>query len=259
MRYGSEGMNKVHLIDCMEFMKDVPDNYYELAIIDPPYRETNQPTKEMRDKINGRMKEFGKKPEKDLFDEIFRISKNQIIWGANNFIEYLYSTNCFIFWYKRNPMKNYSDGELAWTSFESVARCIPIDHYGSHTGDRGDIIHPTQKPVTLYKWLLKNYAKPRICKDCEGIGHVESYTTDCDVHICKTCNGSGLVSPKIFDSHVGSGSIRIACHDMGFDFEGCEIDEDYWNAQEERFNNYIKQGDLFSGKDLQEYTYKDLV
>ena len=210
-------MNKVHLIDCMEFMRDIPDKYYELAIVDPPYRDKNQPTKEMRNKIGGKMKNFGGKPTQEYFNELFRISKNQIIWGANNFIECLYSTNCFLFWYKRNPMKNYSDGEMAWTSFDSVARCIPIDHFGAHTGDRGYIIHPTQKPVALYKWLLKNYAKP---------------------------------NDKIFDSHVGSGSIRIACHDMGFDFTGCELDPDYWKAQEARYQNHAMQGDLFTPEQI---------
>ena len=212
-------MNIVHLCDCMEFMKGVPDKYYELAIIDPPYRDTNQPTKEMRDKVNGSMKNFGKKPDEAFFKQLFRISQNQIIWGANNFIEYLYSTNAFIFWYKRNPMANYSDGELAWTSFNSVARCLPLDHFGAHTGDHGNIIHPTQKPVALYKWLLKNYAKP---------------------------------GDKIFDSHVGSGSIRIACHDMGFDFEGCEIDKDYWEAQEERYRQHSQQLELFDPQTYQE-------
>jgi site-specific DNA-methyltransferase (adenine-specific) len=216
-------MNKVHLIDCMEFMKGIPDKYYELAIVDPPYRNKNQPTKEMREKLNGCMKQFGEKPTKAFFDELFRISQNQIIWGANNFIEYLYSTNAFIFWYKRNPMANYSDGELAWTSFNSIAKCLPLDHFGAHNSDFGNIIHPTQKPVALYKWLLKNYAKP---------------------------------GDKIFDSHVGSGSIRIACHDMGFDFEGCEIDKDYWEAQEKRYQQYIKQGDLFSSEDTQKAIYQ---
>jgi site-specific DNA-methyltransferase (adenine-specific) len=210
-------MNTVHLIDCMEFMKGCKDNQYDLAIVDPPYRNVNQPTKEMRQKNKGKMKDFGMKPSPEYFHELFRISKNQIIWGGNNFIEDLTSANCFLFWYKRNPMPNYSDGEMAWTSFNSVARCIPIDHFGSHTGDNGNIIHPTQKPVALYRWLLQNYAKP---------------------------------GNTIFDSHVGSGSIRIACHDMGFDFEGCEIDPDYHTAQEARFQNHIKQADLFTPTEI---------
>jgi site-specific DNA-methyltransferase (adenine-specific) len=110
--------------------------------------------------------------------------------------------------------------ELAWNSIQSPAKMFRY----SVLKENGKI-HPTQKPVALYKWLLKNYAKP---------------------------------NDKIFDSHVGSGSIRIACHDMGFDFEGCEIDKDYWEAQEERFINHTNQIDLFSGQELQESLYKEV-
>jgi len=197
--------------DCMELMARYPDKYFDLAIVDPPYRDENQPTKEMRDKIGGKMIDFGKKPTKEYFNELFRISKHQIIWGANNFIENLYSTNCFLFWYKRNPMENYSDGELAWTSFNKVARCIPIDHYGSNTRDKIKT-HPTQKPVALYKWLLDKYAKQ---------------------------------GDKILDTHLGSGSSRIAAYSMGFDFVGCELDKEYFEAQEKRFNNFKSQLTLF--------------
>ena len=112
-------INMIHG-DCMEIMKQYPDKYFQLACVDPPYRDENQPTKEMRNKINGKMKEFGKKPDQKYFNELFRISKNQIIWGMNNFIEYLKSTNCMLFWYKNNPMENYSDGEFAWTDRKSV-------------------------------------------------------------------------------------------------------------------------------------------
>ena len=204
-------MNEAYNIDCMEYMKTLPDKAFELAIVDPPYRETNQPTKEMRNKINGKMKEFGKPPNKEYFQELIRISKNQIVWGANNFIPLLEATNCMLFWYKRNPMENYSDGEFAWTSFSSVSRCIPIDHFGAHTADR-DKIHPTQKPVKLYEWLLTHYAKQ---------------------------------GDKILDTHLGSGSSRIAAYNLGFDFVGCEIDTDYFNAQEERFQKHTSQVRLF--------------
>lgn len=197
--------------DCLDFMRDKPDKFYDLAIVDPEYRDKNQPTKEMRNKIGGKMKWSGK-PKSDFFIELFRISKNQIIWGANNFIEDLYSTNCFLFWYKNNPMDNYSDGELAWTSFNSVAKCINIPHFGAHTADKHKI-HPTQKPVKLYKWLLQNYAKP---------------------------------GDKIFDSHGGSMSIAIACHDLGFDLDICELDKDYFDAGKKRYETHIKQGSLFT-------------
>jgi len=108
-------------------------------------------------------------------------------------------------------MKNYSDGELAWTSFDSVAKCIPLRHYGAHTSDL-DKIHPTQKPVALYKWLLKNYAK-------EG--------------------------DKILDTHLGSGSIAIACHDLGFDLLGCELDTEYFEAMTKRFETHKLQQKIF--------------
>lgn len=203
--------SEVFNMDCMEGMAQYPDNYFDLAIVDPPYRDKNQPTKEMRNKINGKMKNFGLKPKEQFFTELWRISKNQIVWGANNFFDILPNTNCFLFWYKRNPMPNYSDGELAWTSFNKVAKCIPIDHFGSHTADN-DKIHPTQKPVKLYEWLLMNYAK-------EG--------------------------DKILDTHLGSGSSRIACHNLGFDFVGYELDKDYFEAMEKRYQNHIAQQRLF--------------
>ena len=204
-------MINIHNQDCMEAMKDMLDNQFDLAVVDPPYRDINQPTKEMRDKLGGNMKKFGLKPTKEFFVELFRISKNQIIWGANNFIEHLCSTNCFLFWYKRNPMPNYSDGELAWTSFNSVAKCIPIDHFGNHTKDKFKF-HPTQKPVMLYEWLLMNYAK-------EG--------------------------DKILDTHLGSGSIAIACHNLGYDLTGYEIDKEYFEAAQKRINIHKQQKRLF--------------
>ena len=204
-------MTEAYNIDCMEAMKQMPDKAFELAIVDPPYREVNQPTKEMRNKVNGKMQNFGKPPKEEFFKELFRISNNQIIWGANNFLPLLPSTNCMLFWYKRNPMENYSDGEFAWTSFSSVSRCIPIDHFGAHTADQ-DKIHPTQKPVALYEWLLTHYAKP---------------------------------GDRILDTHLGSGSSRIASYNLGFDFVGCEIDKDYFDAQEKRFAAHAAQTSLF--------------
>ena len=204
-------MIKITNEDNMELMSRYEDNHFDLAIVDPPYRDINQPTKEMRNKQNGKMRTFGGKPNNTFFTELKRVSKNQIIWGSNNFIEYLYSTNCFLFWYKRNPMKNYSDGELAWTSFNSVARCIPIDHFGSNTSDKIKT-HPTQKPVKLYEWLLMNYAK-------EG--------------------------DKILDTHLGSGSIAIACHNLGFDLTACELDKDYYESAIKRLKEHQSQLTMF--------------
>lgn len=213
-------MNKVHLCDCMEFMKGVPDKYYELAIVDPPY---GIGASEMR-MGKGKNQKWDKSkswdshtPSKEYFNELMRISNNQIIWGGNYFN--LPLTGGWIFWDKlRGKDVSFADGELAWTNFLNVIKKAPI-RYDGFIGMDLSRIHPTQKPVALYKWLLKNYAKP---------------------------------GDKIFDSHVGSGSIRIACHDMGFDFEGCEIDPDYWKAQEGRYRQHSQQLELFDPKTYQE-------
>ena len=198
--------------DCMVGMARYPDKYFDLAVVDPPYRDKNQPTKGMRAKINGKMKNFGGKPSVDFFVELFRISANQIVWGANNFTSLLPESNGWIFWYKRNPMPNYSDGELAWTSFDVVTRCLPLDHFGAHTSDK-DKIHPTQKPVALYDWIYKNYLP----------------------------NGG-----KVIDTHLGSGSNRIAANKAGnIDFTGFELDKDYYEAQEKRWKAFISQTRLF--------------
>jgi site-specific DNA-methyltransferase (adenine-specific) len=209
--------NTVHLCDCMEFMKGIPDKYYELAIVDPPYGIgiSSNPVRQAHNK-----KDWDSAiPKKEYFMELLRISQNQIIWGGNYFLDYLMATQNITVWDKKQPQDfSLAMCEFAWNSIQSPAK---IFRY-SVLKENGKI-HPTQKPVALYKWLLKNYAKP---------------------------------GDKIFDSHVGSGSIRIACYDMGFDFEGCEIDKDYWDAQEDRFNTHIKQGDLFSIDELQDLTYK---
>jgi len=225
-------MNKVHLIDNMEFMKTVPDKYYELAIVDPPYGigESGK-TNKTRGKL-AISKDYGNKdwdtepPTQVYFNELIRISKNQIIWGANHFIDLIpYRSSCWIVWDKDNGLTDFADSELAYTSFNTAVRNFRFKWQGMLQGNmknKESRIHPTQKPVALYKWLLKNYAKP---------------------------------NDKIFDSHVGSGSIRIACHDMGFDFEGCEIDKDYWKDQENRFKEHTAQGSLFDTKDIQGLIY----
>jgi site-specific DNA-methyltransferase (adenine-specific) len=219
--------NKVILGDNMEYMKTIADNYFELAIVDPPYgigAENHAGSKK-----NGwnqwDKKEWDKNtPNKEYFEELKRISKNQIVWGGNYMTEYLNPSMCWIVWDKKQRDFSLADGEMAWTSFKKAMRIFDYARGSALANDNknGGKIHPTQKPVALYKWLLKNYAKP---------------------------------GDKIFDSHVGSGSIRIACHDMGFDFTGCEIDKDYYKDQETRFKNHTKQGDLFGGKELQGNIY----
>ena len=213
-------MNKVHLIDCMEFMKGIPDKYYELAIVDPPYGiGAENGTGDYSKAVVKIGKKWDFAPPQAYFNELFRVSKRQVIWGGNYFT--LPISRGWICWYKTDEIKgrDFSEFELAWHSENVPARHMALKPF-IRGGER---IHPTQKPVALYKWLLKNYAKP---------------------------------NDKIFDSHVGSGSIRIACHDMGFDFEGCEIDKDYWEAQEERYNQHAQQQDLFSGYDMQKEIYQ---
>ena len=216
-------MNKVHLCDCMEFMKGVPDKHYELAIVDPPYG-IGQDWKK-RNKGRGFLETSYKNdkiPNKEYFKELERISIDRVIWGYNYYTEFLGSTNYLIIWDKVsscNQVFRYSKAEIAYTTKRIPCNLVSIPWDGYRMGEETGVskIHPHQKPVALYKWLLKNYAKP---------------------------------NDKIFDSHVGSGSIRIACHDMGFSFEGCEIDKDYWEDQEERYQQHAMQADLFTPESL---------
>ena len=217
--------NVVHLCDCMKFMKDLPDNHYDLAIVDPPYGIGMVWSKSRSDRFYNHRGSYtnNEKPDQSYFNELFRISMNQVIFGYNYFSTCLPETNSIIVWdKKRDVEKTYmSECELAWHSFSSPARIVEFEWNGFNKGSERGVkkIHPFQKPVDLYKWVLKKYAKP---------------------------------GDSIFDSHVGSGSIRIACHDMGFDFEGCEINEDYWKSQEERFKEHAKQENLFSPAEFQE-------
>lgn len=215
----------------MEFMKNKPDNFYDLAIVDPGYGNGEGKSKnESRGKL-AKAKKYktynDEKPGSNYFKELFRISQNQIIWGGNYFIDNLHDTSCMIVWDKDNGDSDFADCEIAWTSFNSAVRKIKIRWSGmlQHNMKNKEIrIHRHQKPVVLYKWSLKNYAQP---------------------------------GWEIFDSHVGSGSIRIACDDMGFGFEGCEKDQDYWQSQEERYRNHIAGGEIFDKQEMQELIYQE--
>lgn len=199
--------------DCMEMMSRYPDKFFELAIVDPPYGIGRDGSVRTTSRHGGR-KAHGfkgwdsKTPEQKYFDELFRVSQNQIIWGANYMTEFLPASMGWIFWDKGQRICN-SDGELAFTSFD---RALRVAEYNRVELLKEGTIHPTQKPVVLYKWLLSNYAK-------EG--------------------------DKILDTHLGSGSSRIAAYIMGFDFYGCELDSDYFNAMEKRFKEQTAQGSLF--------------
>ena len=218
-------------IDCMEFLKGVPDRYYDLAIVDPPYGIGQDGSKNHTRGKGGYSKKQvaaakdykpfagnDKKPmPKSFFAELKRVSKNQIIWGANHFIQNITAANssCWAVWNKKNGANGFADCELAYTSFKSAVRMFEFKWHGLFQEDMKNKelrIHPTQKPVALYKWLLNKYAKQ---------------------------------GDKILDTHLGSGSIAIACHDLGFDLDGCELDPDYYAAMLKRFNQHTAQIKMF--------------
>jgi site-specific DNA-methyltransferase (adenine-specific) len=201
--------------DNMQLMSRYPDNYFDLAIVDPPYGVEQMTGKEFshgRGKLKNRQLNKGAdkinvwdiRPDKEYFDELFRVSKNQIIWGGNYFE--LPPYRCPIAWDKCQPWENFSQIELAWTSFNKPASIVKIDN---RTGGK---IHPTQKPISLYKWLLDKYAN------------------------------SG---DKILDTHLGSGSIALACHDYGFELVACELDPEYYALAIDRINTHTSQQKLF--------------
>ena len=206
-------MIKIYNEDCLPAMKKMQDNQFDLAIVDPPYGKKPHSNFGVKETVKFSKEDvkWDIKPISKYFDELFRISKNQIIWGMNYFIENLKSTDCIIIWDKENGNNPFADFELAWASFSSGAKIYRKFWLGSHIHRFEDIIHPTQKPVSLYEWLLKNYAK-------EG--------------------------DTILDTHLGSGSIAIACHNYGFDLVGYEIDKDYYEGAVKRLEDRQNQQDL---------------
>jgi site-specific DNA-methyltransferase (adenine-specific) len=202
--------SEVFNMDCMEGMAKYPDKYFELAIVDPPYGIGMD---KMR-VFNDGKKWDNERPSKEYFIELKRISKNQIVWGGNYFEE-LWPCKGFIIWDKHQPEGlSFAMIELATCTIDKPAKMYftkPAGERGFYTVD-GKRIHPTQKPIKLYKWLLANYTKP---------------------------------GDKILDTHLGSGSSRIAAYEMGFDFTAFELDKDYFDAQEKRFNDFKAQLKLF--------------
>ena len=196
-------MINIYNQDCLEAMKSMKDNQFDLAIVDPPYGiDINS---------SGRLGHYGGKgkswdskiPSQEYFKELERVSKNQIIWGGNYF--YLKPTRCFLIWDKQQPQNvSFASCELAWTSFDQSAKTF----YMRPQNADNIRIHPTQKPVKLYEWLLMNYAK-------EG--------------------------DKILDTHLGSGSIAIACHNLGYDLEGYELDKEYYDNALKRIKEHQSQ------------------
>ena len=199
------------LDDCMNVMKDYDDNHFDLAIVDPPYGiDAGKMT------MGSGKHNFTKDiscdsdiPDKKYFVELFRVSKNQVIWGGNYFTKYLKPSRHWLLWDKLNPNLSFAEGEMAWVNNGKNLRIFK--HYSARV-EYGGKIHPTQKPVELYKWILHNYSNK---------------------------------GEKILDTHLGSGSIAVACYYAGVDLVGVEIDEEYYNKAKKRVDNLTKQGTLF--------------
>jgi len=219
-------MAQIELIhgDCMDYMKDCPDNSFDLAIVDPPYgiKEDashnnlgDRPTAKWMNPNSQKYKMFddSKRPDNEYFTELFRVAKHQIIWGGNNFTNELPPSTGWIVWDKKADIKEaLSMCELAYSSFKKKCNKFEYLWAGFKKAEQIKRIHPTQKPVKLYDWLLRNYAEP---------------------------------GQRILDTHLGSGSSAIAAHYFGVDFVGIEIDEDYYKAATKRFNNETAQEALF--------------
>lgn len=205
----NQNINAIYCMDCMEGMKQFPDNYFELAIVDPPYGiGAENGTGDYSKAVCSKGKKWDIAPSSAYFAELFRVSKKQIIWGGNYFT--LPIKRGWVCWYKTDEIKgrDFSEFELAWTSQNVPARQITIKPF-IRGGQR---IHPTQKPVALYKWLLTKYANK---------------------------------GDKILDTHMGSGSSIIACYELGFEYCGFEIDQEYYAAASKRIEAAKAQGVLF--------------
>ncbi len=220
-------------IDCMEYLKGLPDKAFDLAIVDPPYGIFNN------EKTTGFQQEYktqyganswDKKPEKKYFKELFRVSKNQIIWGFQYMSEFLPSSSAMIIWDKKTGQNYFADGEAAFCSIPGTLRIFQHQWCGAFKdSERGQkAFHPTQKPVALYKWLLAKYAKP---------------------------------GDKILDTHLGSGSIAIACHDLGFDLTACELDPDYFTQAMARIKAHQARKDsgLLTPEDTKDFEIARLL
>ena len=208
-------------IDCMEYMATLPDKAFDLCICDPPYGINMMDSdNKSRGKL-AKAKDYKKIPDSDspeieYFQKLQRVSANQVIFGAHHFIsKNPIDSSCWLVWDKDNGNTDFADCELAWTNFGTAVRRFKYRWNGMIQQDmknKEHRIHPTQKPVALYDWILRNYAKP---------------------------------GQRILDTHLGSGSSAIAAHYFGCDFVGCEIDTDYFNAAKERFDRETRQVAMF--------------
>jgi len=215
-------ISEVYNMDCIEGMKRYPDNHFDLAIVDPPYgidinNQSQGKGGGVARKINYTKKDWDKNaPDHEYFAELLRVSKNQIVWGANHFISRMpFDSSCWVVWDKDNGDTDFADCELAWTSFKTAVRRFKWTWAGmrqQNMKDKENRIHPTQKPVALYDWIFHNYAKQ---------------------------------GDLILDTHLGSQSSRIAANKAGLDFVGFEIDKEYFEQGNERYNNFISQLRMF--------------
>jgi len=202
--------------DNMALMARYPDGYFDLAIVDPPYGigvNMNAGRKKDTKSKKRNVKQWDNEtPNQNYFNELFRVSKNQIVWGANYMTQFLPNSMGWIFWDKCVAEGcSFSDGELAWTSHQQSLKKAVIP-YSGFIGMEGEKFHPTTKPIKLYKWLLEKYAKQ---------------------------------GDKILDTHLGSGSIAIACHDYDFELTACELDKEYYDNAIKRIKNHMAQQKLF--------------
>ena len=222
--------------DCMEVMKHIKEKEVELSCVDPPYGIGESGKKRENTKSDKWKSPYQKEhnpkewdnfpPQQSYFDELVRVSDNQIIWGANYFVDKIKKPSMgWVFWDKKNGGSDFSDGELAYTSFDKGLRKFEYLWNGFQKQKPEERFHPTQKPVALYKWLLSRYAKP---------------------------------GDRILDTHGGSGSICIACHDLGYDLTWMELDADYYKAAVARYQNHAAQATLFEPAELTKETQGDL-
>ena len=208
--------------DNMKLMARYEDNHFDLAIVDPPYGiDANIKRGDTGKNKHIKQKDYhvgdwdSEIPSAEYFEELKRVSKNQIIWGGNYFVDYLNNTSCMIVWDKVNGTNYYADCELAWTSFKTSVRKFEWRWHGflqQNMANKQDRIHPTEKPIALYEWILINYAE-------EG--------------------------SKILDTHLGSGSIALACHNLNYDLTACELDKEYFDAAMKRLKQHQQQLTMF--------------
>lgn len=215
------GKATLYNMDCMDLLKATPDKFYELAIVDVPYGRGEDKTTRTCRATTKTIAHISKNwdsssPDRDYFNELIRVSKNQIVWGANHFISKIaIDSSCWIVWNKKTAGYT-ADCELAWTSFNTTVKKFDFKWEGfwqENMKNKETRIHPTQKPAALYEWLLTNYAKP---------------------------------GDKILDTHLGSGSHAIACNNLGFELTACELDRDYFDASVKRITQAKAQVRMFA-------------